>query len=149
MAGGSAWQLFLQRFLTPRHWQLPSLEQKNSAFSLQCGQEGSVQQVAGHFDLCVTGAALAAIQNESGRVGQGVIEMIVEKTRIFARVTPDQKEFVVRVLNDRGHVTMMCGDGTNDVGALKQSHCGVGLLARDENDPEACAYPCPSVLFVV
>lgn len=115
-------------------WQWPALDQKDSAFSLHAQEEGSIQKMAEKFDLCVTGSALSAMRRDEEKLGQGFMDCLVEKTRVFARVTPDQKEYVVRVLNDRGHVTMMCGDGTNDVGALKQSHCGVGLLARDEND---------------
>jgi cation-transporting ATPase 13A1 len=97
--------------------------------------------MVGKFDVCVTGPALAVLQKEGEGAGGGTIESLVEKTRVFARVTPDQKEFVVRMLNDRGHVTLMCGDGTNDVGALKQSHCGVGLLARDEDDERTYVSP--------
>ena len=83
------------------HEQWPALDQKDSAFSLQADQEGSVQKMAGKFDVCVTGSALSALRRDLERLGQGFMDCLVEKTRVFARVTPDQKEYVVRVLNDR------------------------------------------------
>lgn len=88
-------------FYNSHGWQWPALDQRDSAFSLQAEDEGSVQNMAGKFDVCVTGSALAALLREEQRLGSELMHTLVEKTRVFARVTPDQKEFVVRVLNDR------------------------------------------------
>lgn len=52
-------------------------------------------------------------------------------------MSPDQKELVLRTLRAAGWTTLMCGDGTNDVGALKAAHVGVALLPPSEAQVKA------------
>lgn len=46
---------------------------------------------------------------------------------IYGRCTPDDKVSVVQHFVKQGLITMMCGDGGNDCGALKTAHVGVAL----------------------
>ncbi|KAI8973216.1 hypothetical protein BDF20DRAFT_881064 [Mycotypha africana] len=47
-------------------------------------------------------------------------------TRVFARMTPNDKVQCVQLHMERG-VTAMCGDGGNDCGALRAAHVGLAL----------------------
>ena len=60
---------------------------------------------------------------------QPALQALVPLIAVFARHAPRQKEAVVAAFNGAGRVTLMCGDGTNDVGALKMSHCGISIIS--------------------
>eukprot|EP00879_Flechtneria_rotunda_P011646 GHRR01012166.1.p1 GENE.GHRR01012166.1~~GHRR01012166.1.p1 ORF type:complete len:806 (+),score=277.48 GHRR01012166.1:722-3139(+) len=79
--------------------------------------------LAAEYDLCLTGDALAHIE------GAGLAKKVIPLVQVFARVSPEQKELVLQTLRAAGWVTLMCGDGTNDVGGLKAAHVGIALLA--------------------
>jgi len=51
----------------------------------------------------------------------------LDKIRIFARTTPDQKLRIVQLLQKMGHIVAVTGDGVNDALALKQSNVGVAM----------------------
>ena len=50
-----------------------------------------------------------------------------EYTDVFAKLTPEQKVRVVRVLREKGHTVGFMGDGVNDAAAMKAADIGISV----------------------
>ena len=57
------------------------------------------------------------------------IKEAVEHYQIFGRVTPEQKQEMVKAMQENGHVVAMTGDGVNDVLALKEADCSIAVAS--------------------
>lgn len=57
---------------------------------------------------------------------------LVERADGFAEVFPEHKYQVVEMIQQRGHLTAMTGDGVNDAPSLKKSDCGIAVEGASE-----------------
>ncbi|CAO0803749.1 unnamed protein product [Mucor circinelloides] len=72
------------------------------------------------IELALTGRAFESL------TAQNKMRSYLLFTRVFARMTPNDKVQCVQLHMERG-VTAMCGDGGNDCGALRAAHVGMAL----------------------
>ncbi len=68
----------------------------------------------------LSGAQLDEIDDDA-------LKIEVEKTDVFARVSPEHKMRIVDALKANGEVTAMTGDGVNDAPAIKRADIGVSM----------------------
>jgi H+-transporting ATPase len=98
----------------------------------------------------VTGDALAIAQETAKKLGMGTdildasgfgdakshetaqLAESIEKADGFAQVFPEHKFHIVDVLQERGHIVGMTGDGVNDAPALKKADCGIAVSAATD-----------------
>jgi Mg2+-importing ATPase len=68
----------------------------------------------------ITGAEIAELTDTA-------LALRVEKTDLFARISPDQKTRIIRALRAGGHTVGFIGDGINDAPALHAADVGLAV----------------------
>jgi Ca2+-transporting ATPase len=80
-------------------------------------------QVGINSENVLTGGEIATMTDND-------LKKALKNTNVFARVTPEDKLRLVRLLKENGEIVAVTGDGINDAPALKEAHIGISMGIR-------------------
>ncbi len=81
---------------------------------------GAIAKELGMEGRAITGAQFASMSDEQ-------LKQELDDIAVIARVAPEDKVRLVRLLQEKGNVVAMTGDGVNDAPALKKADIGVAM----------------------
>ena len=90
-------------------------DHKDTAFAI-AKELGIVESI----DQCVMGREIDGLSEEE-------LQELVKRTRVFARVSPENKTAIVKAFKANGHICAMTGDGVNDAPSLKAADIGIAM----------------------
>lgn len=118
--------------------QNPIREAARSTFKYFKKQGVEVKVISGDNPLTVSEVAKNAGIDKAERyvdastLEDGDIRDAVRKYNVFGRVSPEQKQKIIRALKKDGHTVAMTGDGVNDILAMKDADCSIAMAAGSE-----------------
>ncbi len=77
-------------------------------------------QIGLNAEKIVTGASMESMTDDA-------LRMNVRQADVFAEVIPEQKERIVKALQQTGHAVGYMGDGINDANAIKAADVGISI----------------------
>jgi cation-transporting ATPase E len=118
--------------------QNPVREAAPSTFAYFARQGVDVKVISGDNPMTVSEVARnAGIRNadryvDASSLEDGDIRDAVRNYTVFGRVSPEQKQKIVRALKRDGHTVAMTGDGVNDILAMKDADCSIAMAQGSE-----------------
>ena len=117
----------------------PIRENAVDTFNYFKSQGVSIKVISGDNPLTVSQiASKAGIENAENYIDASLldtdkkIQEAISFYTVFGRVTPKQKQKLVKALQADGHTVAMTGDGVNDILAMKDADCSVAMASGSE-----------------
>ncbi|NMA73339.1 MAG: calcium-translocating P-type ATPase, PMCA-type [Bacteroidales bacterium] len=100
--------------------------------TLEIARQIGLWDIQDNDDSIITGTAFEQLSDEEA------LEQI-DKLKIMSRARPTDKQRLVQLLQQKGHVVAVTGDGTNDAPALNFAHVGLSMgsgttVAKEASD---------------
>ena len=135
--GDGPWQFLgvLPLFDPPRadaRATIATARQLGVAVKMVTGDQVAIAQETAKALGMGTGILDAAGLGGAGREESTAAAESIENADGFAQVFPEHKFHIVEVLQKRGHIVGMTGDGVNDAPALKKADCGIAVSAATD-----------------
>jgi len=101
--------------------------------------ENKIKEMKSNSCFAITGSTFKILydlsqrylkeKNDENREYHDIFIKMIDKTLVFARMQPEHKTLLIRCLKKQNKIVAMCGDGANDIGALRTADVGISLGA--------------------
>ena len=101
--------------------------------------ENKIKEMKSNSCFAITGSTFKILydlsqryltkKNDENREYHDIFIKMIDKTLVFARMQPEHKTLLIQCLKKQNKIVAMCGDGANDIGALRSADVGISLGA--------------------